>query len=416
MYLMTLLSSFVLAKCLSIILYGFWLSILSRRPRLGKAPLIFPRHVFAIIVPVANDDDSLSRTLEHLRRIKYPRKMFDIIIAPLNCSDKTLSIAREKNAIIYRQGRQTWHNSDDAIQNILERLLLKDRYDGYIILDAQSRIMPNFLQVMSDQLSKGALAIQPGYSISGKKWAWNTVKRAILYALKPNWLTCWPLKYQLGSGIHRTGLCISRRLVETSGVSRLYRQDTIQAFLTQLLRNNVMVQYTENTWVYDRTTSFPDTTSMFSQVWAGLGQTWNNGFPLIVEGLKWRSPAQVIGGINLFLPTFGTILFTALCFCMLGWYLHGPESTITLGWLSLLGTLLVFVLIRLWLMKAPVLAYAALPLLPFLLFWQSAKSCFHRRQETRGPTTEKPPVSVSKRTHNQSGRKKYSRPPRRQSG
>jgi len=420
MYL-TLLESLVLAGGICVVAYGFVLGFVGRIRGRSKAPLIYPRHVFALVVPVGNDEGTIGRTVEHLRRNKYPRAMFDVIIAPVNSTDQTSNVARRKGAVVYGPGNQRWRDREEAVLGALERLVEKDRHDGFVILDVRSRISANFLAVMSDQLSRGAQAVQSGYCVSGRKWTWNTACRSLLSALKPGWLTSWSLKLRIGGGIHRTGLCVSRRLVEKHGV-RKPRIDNALAFQTKLLRSDVVVQYTDQAWVYDRTRFIRPIRPMFIRLRSWWRRVRTDGLHLIVEGLKWRSAAQVIGGLNLFLPSFNTLLATSLLFFMLAVYLHGVSSVIALGWIALIASLAIFVLFRLWLMRAPVVAYAALPTLPFILFWQSVRSCFTstpKKTETRDQTdpgneTGKKTEPGGSRPHGRRSRRRYSRRPRRQ--
>ena len=422
MYL-ALLESVVLAGGICLVAYGFLLVLAGRIRGSGKAPLIFPRHVFALVVPVGNDEGTIGRTVEHLRRIKYPRSLFDVIIAPVNGTDQTSTIARRKGAVVYGPGKQKWRNRKDAVLGALERLSAKDRYDAYVILDVRSRISANFLAVMSDKLSKGALAIQSGYCVSGRKWTWNTAHRALLGALKPCWLTSWPLALRLGSGIHRTGLCVSRQLVEKHGVRRP-RLDNALGFQTKLLRHDVVIQYTDRAWVYDRTRATKPVRSTFSRLKSRWKHALADGPSLIMDGLKWRSVAQVVGGLNLFLPSYNTMLLTALLFLGLAVYLHGVASILALGWIALIASLAIFVALRLWLMRAPVLAYAALPSLPLILFWQSVRSFFTAAPKKPQATVRSEPGSGRSQGQGQGGqggqgqgrrpRRRYSRRPRRQ--
>ena len=412
---LTLLESVVLVGSAGLVAYGFLLSFIGRIRGSGKVPLIFPRHVFALVVPVRNDESTIGRTVEHLRRNKYPRSMFDVIIAPVNCTDQTPTIARRKGAVVYGPGKQRWSDADEAFHGVLERLSAKDRYDAYVILDVRSRISANFLAVMSDKLSRGALAVQSGYSVTGRKWTWNTASRALLSALKPDWLTIWPLNLRLGGGIHRTGLCVSRRLADKHGVKRP-RLDNVLGFLTRLLRHDVVIQYTDQAWVYDRTRAVEPDRSTFERLRTRWKIAHADGLPLIMDGLKWRSAAQVIGGFNLFMPSYNTTLLTSLLFFGLAAYLHGVASAITLGWVALIAGLAIFVVFRLWLMRAPLLAYAALPSLPLILFRQAVRSCFTSSPKSPPATTEAKvqPEKGSGRTQGRKPRRRYSRRPRRQ--
>ncbi len=412
---LVLLESVVLAGSAGLVVYGFLLSFIGRIRRSGKVPLIFPRHVFALVVPVGNDEGTIGRTVDHLRRNKYPRSMFDVIVAPMNCTDQTPTTARRKGAVVYGPGKQRWSDADEAVHGVLERLSTKDRYDAYVILDVRSRISANFLAVMSDKLSRGALAVQSGYSVTGRKWTWNTARRALLSTLKPCWLTSWPLNLRLAGGIHRIGLCVSRRLVEKHGVKRP-RLDNVLGFQTMLLRHDVAIQYTDQAWVYDRTRNVKPVRSTFDRLRSRWKLARTDGLPLITDGLKWRSTAQVIGGFNLFMPSFNTTLFTALLFFGLAAYLHGVASAIALGWTALIASLAIFVVFRLWFMRAPVLAYAALPSLPLMLFWQAVRSCFASSPK-RPPAKAEAEVRTetgSGRTQGRRPRRRYSRRPRRQ--
>lgn len=408
---LALLESVVLAGSVGLVAYGFLLSFIGRIRGTGKVPLIFPRHVFALVVPVGNDEGTIGRTVEHLRRNKYPRSMFDVIVAPVNCTDQTTTSARRKGAVVYGPGTQRWSDANEAIHGVLERLSTKDRYDAYVILDVRSRISANFLAVMSDKLSRGALAVQSGYSVTGRKWTWNTASRALVSTLKPCWLTSWPLNLRLAGGIHRTGLCVTRRLVEKHGV-KSPRLDNVLGFQSRLLRHDVVIQYTDQAWSFDRTRTVKPVRSTFDRLRSRWRLARADGLPLIMDGLKWRSVAQVIGGLNLFMPSYNTTLLTTLLFFGVAVYLHGVASAIALGWIALIAGLAFFVVLRLWFMRAPVLAYAALPSLPLILFWQSVKSCFTSSPK---PTPAKVrPETGSERPQGRKPRRRYSRRPRRQ--
>ena len=69
MYL-NLFEAAVLTGWICVVVYSFVLSLIGRIRGRNRAPLIFPRHVFALVIPVGNDENFISRTLDHLRRTK----------------------------------------------------------------------------------------------------------------------------------------------------------------------------------------------------------------------------------------------------------------------------------------------------------------------------------------------------------
>lgn len=375
MTLLTMFESVVLAGWSCIVLYGFVVSLISWITKKREMPLIYPRHVFALIIPTENDEGIIGKTVEHLRRLKYPRNMFEVVVAPVNSTDQTTTIARRKGAIVYGPGKTKWENRDDAILATLERLSSKNRFDSFIVLDAMARLSSNYLNVLSDELSKGALVIQSGYHISGANWSLKTGLRALLAALSPSWLTGWSSRFRLGGGLQRIGFCLSRRIIDKYRIRHPAITD-LDSYALKLLKADVVITFVANATVYDRTPVLPGIHSMIGHWRTAWDHLRHHAVPMVKEGIEWQSIAQISGGVNAFLPSFTGMVTVATLFYGLAAYLHGPSSSIALGWLFLNGSLALLVLSRLIYMKAPLIAYATIPSLPFILWWRALASCF----------------------------------------
>lgn len=384
MTLLTLFELLVLAGWSSIVLYGFVVSLIGWSTKRREAPLIYPRHIFALIVPVENDEAIIGKTIEHLRRLKYPRDMFEVVIAPVNSTDQTTTVARRKGAIVYGPGNKNWRNRDDAILASLERLSSKNRFDGFIILDAMARLSANYLNVLSDKLSKGALVIQSGYQISGARWSLKTGLRAILAALSPSWLTGWSVKFRLGGGGRRIGFCLSRRIIDKYKIRNPAVTD-LDGYTFRLLRENVDVTFAAKAKIYDWNPSLPPVQSLAGRWQTTWHQIRHHALPMIKEGIEWKSMAQVLGGVNAFLPSFTGVLSIGMFFFVLAAYLHGLSSSISIGWMVLNAILSLFVLLRMIQMQSPVIAYATIPMLPFVLWWRALYSCFIKPEKVVDP-------------------------------
>ena len=113
---------------------------------------------------------------------------------------------------------------------------------------------------------------------------------------------------------------------------------------------------------------------------------------MIKEGIEWKSMAQVLGGVNAFLPSFTGVLSIGMFFFVLAAYLHGLSSSISIGWMVLNAILSLFVLLRMIQMQSPVIAYATIPMLPFVLWWRALYSCFIKPEKVVDPID--PPVEA----------------------
>jgi hypothetical protein len=369
--------SFVLAGWSCIVLYGLLLCVISWITRRREAPLIFPRHVFALVIPVEDEEETDGRTLEHVRQgIKYPRNMFDVIVVPVTSTDRIATIARQKGAIVLGPGKRKWRDREEALLSSLERLASRQRYDAFVILGAGVQVSSNFLSVLSDKLSKGAFIIQSGYHITGERSSWKSGLLAILYALSPSWLTGWSGRFRLGGGLHTTGVCLSRRIVEKYGVRSPAVTD-MGAYTLRLLRDDVVVTFADRAIVYDHGVRPPAVPSVRTRLKTRWTQIRQDAGPLIRDGIAWGSIAQVLGGINLLLPSFPVMIGGALGFLGLSIALHGM-GPITIGWMGIVAALLTLVALRLAYARAPLAAYAVLPSFPFFLFWQTVQAWLYR--------------------------------------
>ena len=392
MTLLLVVESLVLAGWVCIALYGLILSIATWVKKRHEAPLIHPRHVFAVVIPTTNAERIIGRTLDRLSQsIRYPNGMFDFIVVPVNSTDRTTTIARQKGATVYGPGKRRWRDRNDAIQSALERLASKNKYDAYAILDPRADVSPEYLAVLSDNLSKGAKIIQTGYRFAGSSKSWKAALAAALHAISPSLFILWSGRFRLAVGLRRIGVCLTKEVVEKYGVRSPSITDGVP-YMTRLLRDNVAITYAPNAIVYDHGHTNPPIRSFRRQ----LAMRWrllrNDAMALIRDGYEWRSGAQMAGGVNLLIPPLSILFIGAILLLGLSSYLHGTtlnpmsaDSLLVLGWEIIVAVLLSLVLFRLVLIRAPVLAYMALPTLPLYVLWRSVQSWRWERSRRSSP-------------------------------
>lgn len=399
MTLLTLFELLVLAGWSCIVLYGFAVTLISWITKRREMPLIYPRHMFALIIPAENDEGIIGKTVDHLRRMKYPRKMFEIIVVPVNSTDQTAAVARRKGANVYGPGKRKWRDKDDAVLETLERLSSKERFDGFIVLDAMARVSANYLNVLSDKLSKGAQIVQSGYHISGSRWSLGTALRALLAAISPSWLTGWSDRFRLGGGLHRIGYCLSKKIIEKHSIRNPAITD-LDNYIHALLVNDVVITNASKAKIYDCNPSIPPVKSVIDRSKSAWRRIRYHAVPMIRAGIEWRSTAQILGGVNTFIPSFTGMITIGLCFLALGFWQNGISSGMTTAWLILNCAMALLVLLRLVYMKAPVIAFVGLPVLPLILWWRALRSCL------TSPAPPAPPPQVMEK---QGQRKRKSR-------
>lgn len=394
MTLLKVFESIVLAGWGCMALCGILLSLISWVVRRREAPLISPRHLFAIILPVEGTEADLSDTLEYLRQINYPRGMFDVVVAPLVDTDQMSTIAKQKGVVVHAPNKRKWRNREEAVSATLERLTAKSRYEAFVILDTSVRISPEFLSIMSDKLSKGALIVQSGYRLRGDGISFKTGLLAILYAFSPSWFAVPSNGFQIGGELRRVGTCLSRRLIERYGVRQPFLPD-MEGYMLRLLRENVVVIQAPQAIAYDGKAVMPPPRPLIALLKARWRTMRREAMPLIREGLTWENTTQVLGGVTLMAPPFSLLLIGASLFFGLAVSLHGTQSALSLGWASTLAAFVALAFLKLASFRAPAIAYAALPVFPLYAVWRQAQTWIPTGTEISDASPVSPPEDTA---------------------
>lgn len=153
-------------------------------PKRTSLPAGEATHRFVLLVPAHNEEQLLPTLLANIRQLAYPRHLFTLVVVADNCTDQTAALARAAGALVYERFDRVQIGKGYALQWLLAQLHAdKITFDAAVILDADSVVSANFLQVMAAQLAKGARAIQAHYAVLNPHRTWVMSLRAAALAL-----------------------------------------------------------------------------------------------------------------------------------------------------------------------------------------------------------------------------------------
>jgi 1,2-diacylglycerol 3-beta-glucosyltransferase len=154
-------------------------------------PLSAPAsHRFAVLIPAHNEERLLPGLLASLRRMDYPKPLYDVCVVADNCTDQTASLAAQAGANAYIRTDKENPGKGPALQWLLKRVWESNkRFDAFVILDADSLVSPDFLAIMAARLQRGERVIQAYYAVRDPERAWSSGLRyaalAMLHFLRP---------------------------------------------------------------------------------------------------------------------------------------------------------------------------------------------------------------------------------------
>jgi cellulose synthase/poly-beta-1,6-N-acetylglucosamine synthase-like glycosyltransferase len=183
----------IIVQVLLAFLVGYLLLLTAvswRSPRQTKARKDNPTNRFLILVPAHNEERLLPTLLANLDQVDYPKNLYAVHVVADNCTDNTAAIVRQSGANVHERFNDELRGKGYALQWLLQRLWdTAEPHDAILILDADSSISPNFLQVMDARLARGERVIQSYYAVRDPEQSWSVSLRyvalALLHYLRP---------------------------------------------------------------------------------------------------------------------------------------------------------------------------------------------------------------------------------------
>ncbi len=177
-----------------------------------KAPPADPRHRrIAVLIPAHDEALLIAGTVADVLRQDYPPAARTVLVIADNCSDATATLARTAGArVLERQGNP---GKGQGLYDALAELMRED-WDGFLIMDADSRLHPGTLTALNQALAHGAQAVQIRYGVLNPHESLQTrameLSTASYNALRP----LGKSRLGLSAGINGNGFCLTRATVE----------------------------------------------------------------------------------------------------------------------------------------------------------------------------------------------------------
>ncbi|GKU75914.1 glycosyltransferase family 2 protein [Paenibacillus sp. L3-i20] len=202
---------------ISIAVYQFTLSLfgfMKNKSRKRHAP----RKSFAVLVAAHNEEQVVGALIENLKKLDYPKELYDILVICDNCTDKTADISRSMGVTACERTNTNLRGKGYAIEWMLKKLWSMPRqYDAVVMFDADNLVNPDFLQLMNDDLCEGHQVIQGYLDTKNPDDSWITAAYAITY-----WYCnrLWQLSrtnLKMSNFLGGTGMCFESNLLKDMG-------------------------------------------------------------------------------------------------------------------------------------------------------------------------------------------------------
>lgn len=327
---------------------------------------------FVILVPAHNEEVIIETLLESLSQLDYPKDHYTVCVIADNCTDHTADLVRATGwARVYERFDEDKRGKGYALnwmmQQLEERQLI---FDAYVVLDADSVVVPTFLQSMNRELAQGARAMQACNTVLNATDSPSTAIRWLALTLMNH---VRPLgRNALGgsSTLTGSGMCLSRALLVQYPWQAYSLAEDYQYYLT-LVEHGEKVRYVPDAITRaEMPVTFAQmrTQDIRWEASNGNQKEWQVALKLLHTGLQHRKFVCIEAVAELLAPPLSYMVGWSLLLAVASlaiWYL--PAMVMSL---VLLGGLACYIGTALYLLRPPRSLYRAFLHAPGFMLWK----------------------------------------------
>lgn len=254
-----------------------------------------PRKSFAVLVAAHNEEQVVGALIENLKKLDYPKELFDVFVICDNCTDGTAEIARSMGVHACERTNYHLRGKGYAIEWMLKELWSMPRqYDAVVMFDADNLVNPDFLRLMNDDLCEGHQVIQGYLDTKNPGDSWITAAYAITY-----WYCnrLWQLSrtnLKMSNFLGGTGMCFETHLLKEMGWGATSLVEDLE-FSMRCVKRGVYPVLNYDAKVYDeKPVSFRASARQRLRWMQGhFNVARNYFFPLLWAGIKERNLTKI---------------------------------------------------------------------------------------------------------------------------
>jgi cellulose synthase/poly-beta-1,6-N-acetylglucosamine synthase-like glycosyltransferase len=327
---------------------------------------------FAILVPAHNEEVILGTLLESLSQLAYPKEQYKVYLIADNCTDKTADLARQFDGVrVYERFNQEKRGKGYTLNWMWQQLADSQQvYDAYVVIDADSVVIPTFLQAMDKEIQHGAKALQAYNTVLNITQSPSTALRWVALTLmnyvRPlgrNGLGC-------SSTLTGNGMCLTHEILQRHPWQAFGIAEDYQYYCT-LVQHGERVSFVPEAVVRsEMPVTFKQMRTQDVRWEAGAPQQsqWQRARRLLSEGVRTRSIVRLEAIAELLTPPLSVLVASCLLIFAASLLLWSPAE-IVVGFLLVIG-IVYYVATALYLLRAPAAVYKALLHAPGFMLWK----------------------------------------------
>ena len=209
---------------------------------------------YAILIAARNEEAVLPYLLQSIAAQDYTPELITTFVVADNCTDSTARIAREQGAVVYERFSKTHIGKGYALAHLLERIRQDygpDRFDAYLIFDADNVLAPDYLRQMNRLCSAGYPAFCGYRNCKNFDGNWLSSAYGVWYLHDSEHLNHSRMLLGTCCAVNGTGFGFTARLLEEMGGWHFFTLTEDIEFSTWCATRGIRIGYCRDAVLYD---------------------------------------------------------------------------------------------------------------------------------------------------------------------
>ena len=242
--------SILFTICYAYQFFYVFVGIKSRGKKLEAEKL----HRYAAVVSARNESGVIGNLIESIKNQNYPEELIDVYVIADNCTDNTAAVAREAGAYVYERENKMLVGKGYALDWFFKRLDkdgLGERYDAYIVFDADNIVDTEFVREMNKTFDNGYRVITSYRNSKNFGENWITSGYSLWFLREARYLNNARMQLGTSCAISGTGFLVSSEIIRENGgwIHHLLTEDI--EFTTDSIIHGEIIGYCGDAVLYD---------------------------------------------------------------------------------------------------------------------------------------------------------------------
>ncbi len=208
----------------------------------------------AVLICARNEETVIAGLIESLKAQTYPSGRVTVFVMADNCSDGTRSTARHRGAVVYTRDDTLRTGKGYALNLLISKVLEdygKDRFDSFVVFDADNIVTPGFLSAISRKMQEGYDVVTSLRNSKNYSDSWVSARNALWFLRDSQYMNRSRDLLGVSCVVTGTGFAVSRSLLRRMGGWPFHLMSEDLEFTAYCVTNGIKVGYCEEAEFYD---------------------------------------------------------------------------------------------------------------------------------------------------------------------